>query len=169
MAAVQPRMACFWSWSCAPRPAACHSWLGSASEGKYQQATYIITYWCGKSLCIYACAKGKCSKHCVIHLQLAENGNDVSLVFSTCLKHLTVCLINPSRETSLIGATDQQFKSGALYRWHSALQDYFMPSRLCPAAVRHCETVTIRNGQIDSQLDGGTDGEVASWGLHAGY
>jgi len=68
MAAVQPRMACFWSWSCDPHLAARHSWLGSASEGKYQQATYIITYWCGRSRCIYACVKGKCSKHCVIHL-----------------------------------------------------------------------------------------------------
>ena len=28
------------------------------------------------------------------------------LCFSTCVKHLTVCLINPSRETSLIDATD---------------------------------------------------------------
>jgi len=40
------------------------------------------------------------------------------LCFSTCVEHLTVCLINPSRETSLIGATDtdQRFKSGALCR-----------------------------------------------------
>jgi len=80
MAAVWPRMACFWSWSRAPSPATCHSWLGSASEGKYQQATYIITFWCGRSQCIYACVNGKCSKHCIIRLQVAENGNDAALV-----------------------------------------------------------------------------------------
>jgi len=46
---------------------------------------------------------------------------------------------------------------------------YFIPSRLCPVAVRHHETVTISTGQIDSQLDGRTDREVASWRLHAGH
>ena len=42
-----------------PCLAACHSWLWSTSEGKYQQATYIIAYWCGRSRYIYACVKGK--------------------------------------------------------------------------------------------------------------
>jgi len=49
-------------------------------------------------------------------MQLTENGNDIGLVFFHMLGAFDSVLHQPLVEISLFGATDQQFKSGALCR-----------------------------------------------------